>query len=417
MTTVSPMTSVGTGYHSDLMVERRSDALVDRNLDVIVSGSISAVESIRFIRSLRRLGANVTPWLTRGGAQFVTPMALAWAAGRDVRLEFSGDASHIALGDACLIAPASANLLGKCAHGLTDTPATALVASYLGSGKPVLMLPNMHDSLIQGPAFSKNIKTLIEMGVERLASRREEGKQKFPDPATLADEAAHLLNRSSESGASALITLGTTRGYLDDVRYLSNYSTGTLGSLIAEELFRLGIRTQIVAGPCPRQPRVYSSLAAVYTNEEMAEKATAALTGGASAAVLAASVLDFKPEHRQSGKISSSSTEHLTVKLVRTSKIIAGIHPSSGIKVGFKLESGLTEQRAKELAHEYIAKYGLSLMVINDLALVDADRHTALLATPSGNKQEIALIEVSGKREVAHAIAHHVASGIKAAGD
>lgn len=417
MKTVSPMTTVGTAYNSDLMVERRSDALVDRNLDVIVSGSISAVESVRFIRSLRRLGANVTPWLTNGGAQFVTPMALAWAAGRDVRREFSGDASHIALGDACIVAPASANLLGKCANGLTDTPATALVASYLGSGKPVLMLPNMHDSLVQAPAVSRNIKALMDMGVHRLASRREEGKQKFPDPAILADEAAHLLNLSRANGASALITLGTTRGYIDDVRYLSNYSTGTLGSLIAEELFRLGIDTHIVAGPCPRQPRVYSSLASVFTNEDMAEKATDALKDGAAAAVLAASVLDFKPDHKQSGKISSSSTEHMTVNLVRTPKIIAGIHPSSGIKVGFKLETGLTDHRAKELASEYIAKYGLSLMVLNDLAHVDAERHTALLATLGSNKQEIRLVEVSGKREVAHAIAHHVASGIHAAGD
>ena len=397
-------------FNSDLAVERRSDALSGRQIDVVVSGSIGSVESVRFIRSLRRLGAEVTPWLTSGGAQFVTPLALAWAAGREVRQAFTGDASHIALGDACVVAPASANLLGKCANGITDTPATALVASYLGSRKPVLILPNMHDSLAQAPAVSKNRDTLAAMGAQLLAARVEEGKQKFPEPAVLADEVAHRLNHSKAQVAAALVTLGTTRGYLDDVRYLSNYSTGTLGSLIAEELYRLGVETHVVVGPCPRQPRTYTALTEVATNEEMSAAASKALEAGANAAVLAASVLDFQPESRASGKIPSNANAKLSVNLVRTPKIIAGINPSSGIKVGFKLETALTSVRAEELAREYFAKYQLSLMVINDLSDVDALKHKAYIASYNKDCTGIELKILDGKSAVALAVAGHVAS-------
>ncbi len=397
-------------YNSDLAVERRSDALSGRQIDVVVSGSIGSVEAVRFIRSLRRLGAEVTPWLTAGGAQFVTPIALAWAAGREVRQSFSGDASHIALGEACVVAPASANLLGKCANGITDTPATALVASYLGSRKPVLILPNMHDSLAQAPAVSRNRETLAGMGAELLAARGEEGKQKFPEPAVLADEVAHRLNRSRAKGGSALVTLGTTRGYLDDVRYLSNYSTGTLGSLIAEELYRLGIATHVVAGPCPRQPKTFTTFAAVATNDEMSASAQYALQNGAKAAVLSASVLDFKPEHKTTGKIPSQTTERLSINLVRTPKIIAALNPNSGIKVGFKLETALTAARAETIAHDYFAKYQLSLMVINDLADVDGSKHKAYVVTRSDDGKGVVLDYVDGKNAVALAVASHVAS-------
>ncbi|MBM4253631.1 MAG: bifunctional phosphopantothenoylcysteine decarboxylase/phosphopantothenate--cysteine ligase CoaBC [Deltaproteobacteria bacterium] len=403
-------------FNSDLTVDRRSDALTGRQIDVVVSGSIGSVEAVKFIRSLRRLGAAVTPWLTSGGAQFVTPLALAWAAGRDVRQAFTGDASHIALGDACVVAPASANLLGKCANGITDTPATALIASYLGSRKPVLILPNMHDSLAQAPAVMKNRETLAANGAQLLAARVEEGKQKFPEPAVLADEVAHRLNRHAAKEAAVLVTLGTTRGYIDDVRYLSNYSTGTLGSLIAEELYRCGIATHVVCGPCPRQPKSYTSLAAVATNEEMTAAASAAIASGADAAVLAASVLDFTPEHRASGKIPSSANSKLSLNLVRTPKIIAGINPRSGIKVGFKLETDLTATRAEALALDYFAKYQLSLMVINDLSQVDATRHQAYVASYSdarAGKGRLELQLLDGKNAVAEAVAGHVAARLR----
>jgi phosphopantothenoylcysteine decarboxylase/phosphopantothenate--cysteine ligase len=406
-------------HGSDLDVERTSTALSGWSLDVVVTGSIGAVESVRFVRALRRLGADVTPWLTAGGAQFVTPLALGWAAAREPRNAFAGDASHIALGDAVVVAPASASFLAKMAHGLADTPASALAQSYLGQRKPVLALPNMHDSLAASPAALANHATLADWGVCLLGAREEEGKKKFPDPALLADQVAHQLNARRHGSPAVLVTMGTTRGYFDAVRYISNYSSGSLGTHIAEELYRRGLTTHVVAGPSQVRPRAYSHLAAVETNDEMQKAAAHALAQGAQGAVLAASVLDFAPRARQAGKIKSK--DHLgglTVELVSTSKIIAGLSPAAGVKVGFKLETGLTEERARAIAADYMPRYGLSLFVANDLADVDTRRHRALVfaAGPSGQPLPGAPALAESKAAVAGLVADHVAGALASHG-
>lgn len=395
---------------SDLAVSTVSEALAGRTLDVIVSGSIGAVESVRFIRALRRLGAQVVPWLTAGGAQFTTPTALAWAAGQGIRNQFAGDASHIALGDGCVIAPASANMVAKIAHGITDSPASALVASYLGRKGPVIALPNMHDSLAKAPACQRNLQSLLDMGIKILPARQEEGKQKFPGPQVVADLVSYQLNSVTKPKERVLISMGSTRGYIDAVRYISNYSSGKLGSLIAEELFRLGFETTVVAGPCPVRPRVFGSLIETSTNEEMAEKVQESLRQGASAAVLAASVLDFVPVSKAEGKIPSRDHERLVVEFARTEKIIAKVQTTSGVKVGFKLETGLTEQKAQDLARRYIGAYNLSLMVINDLADVDAKRHRATVFLASG---DLSPRVIHSKEALANLIAQHVQAGLK----
>lgn len=388
---------------SDLAVERLSDALDGRRLDVVVSGSIGAVESVRFVRALRRLRASVTPWLTAGGTQFITPLSLAWAAACETRLGFEGAATHLATGDACIVAPASANLIAKIAYGFTDSPAAALVASYLGQGKPVLLLPNMHGSLADSPAVRKNIAALAGLGIQLLAARDEEHKRKFPEPAVLADEAAHRVNRFYHKGQGrVLLTMGTTRGYIDDVRYITNYSSGSLGSETAEELYRLGCQTLVVCGPAARTPRVATRQIAVETNQQMQDAVTQMQKQGIDAAVLAASVLDYIPKEKKSGKISSAAPE-MTVAFQRADKIIAGVSPQKPVKVGFKLETGLSEARAQDLTRQYMADYRLSLMVLNDLRDVSDQRHRAYLCEAAG-----ILRTVDGKRAVAHAIAQHV---------
>lgn len=402
----------------DLSVVPISAALQGKVLDVVVSGSIGAVEAVRFIRSLRRLGASVTPWLTEGGAQFTTPMALEWAAGQQVRRGFAGDAPHIATADAVIIAPASANFLGQVANGLLPTAATALVASYLGQKLPVLFLPNMHDSLAAAPAVQRNIATLTAMGAYPLAARLEEGKHKFPEPAVLADLVAHRLNCRPHR---VLITLGTTRAAIDAVRYLSNYSSGRLGSLIAEELFRRGFDTRVVAGPCPVQPKTFGRLHAVVGNADMEEAARRELLGCASAAVFAASVMDFLPTTAHTGKIASRDHERLTVELQRTHKMIKSLNPplvgGARVKVGFKLETALTPERAEALAARHMPDYDLSLMVVNDLADVDANRHRALLFERRGGTIATPGLAVDGKEAVALLIAEHVAARLRNAGE
>ncbi|MCX6127827.1 MAG: hypothetical protein NTX25_02035 [Proteobacteria bacterium] len=288
---------------NDLHVARVSDCLAGRTIDLVISGSIGAVESVRLIRALRRLGAEVQAWLTPGGAQFTTETALAWATTRPVRTRFEGSASHIAQHDACVIAPSSANMMSKIAHGQTDTPASALVASYLGQGKPIILIPNMHDSLLASPFVAANLRELSKF-CTILEARQEEGKQKFPEPKFLADQVAHRLNQGH--GKDFLLTMGSTRGPIDAVRYISNYSSGALGTSIATEFYRYGHKVHIVAGPCPTRPAHYAELKEITTNEEMLDAVQEIVRTGVDGAIFAASVLDFTPAQELKGKVKSS---------------------------------------------------------------------------------------------------------------
>ncbi len=390
---------------SDLAINPVSEALSGWELDVVVSGSIGAVESVKFIRSLRRLGSKVTPWLTRGGAEFITEQALSWAAAQETITTFSGTASHIAVRHGCIVAPASASLIAKIAQGQTDTPSSALVASYLGLKKPVLLLPNMHDSLFQSPGIQENLRKIATYGVKILGARTEEGKQKFPSPDTLADLCAHeLAVQRSGSKGRVLVTMGTTRGYIDDVRYISNYSSGALGTAISHELFRYGFETIVVCGPCPVKPTVASQVIDIETNADMEAAIKDVGKQDLHAAVLSASVLDFIPKSRQSGKIRSDSEAGLSLELSPSKKLIKDV--KSKIKVGFKLESGLTAAGAEQFAKDYTSKYNLSLFVINDLAEVSATKHQAKIFNRDGN--EFRTVETKGG--VARAICQHILS-------
>lgn len=383
----------------DLAVQTISSSLQGQSIDLVVSGSIGAVESVRLVRALRRLGAEVYPWLTRGGAQFVTELSLAWAAARPCVQNFSGEASHIALRDACVVAPASANIIAKIAQGITDTPASALIASYLGQNKPVLILPNMHDSLLASPFVEANLQNAARFCTV-LAAREEESKQKFPEPRVLADEVSHRLqqaHRRSQGGLvppKILVTMGTTRGYIDSVRYISNYSSGALGTEIVHELHRHGFAVEVVAGPSTILPRSYTKLQQVETNEAMGAAVDAAAGPDLAAAIFAASVLDFVPEQTRSGKIRSD--ENLEVKFVQTPKIIAQIQRELRMKVAFKLETQWNPE-SPQLAKTYLNRYQLSHLLMNIKDEVDARNHRALAFRSSMENP----LELGSKSEVA----------------
>lgn len=391
---------------SDLQVAITSHSLQSKIIHVIVSGSIGAVESVRFIRALRRLGAQVIPVLTSGGAQFVTAEALTWAAAHQTITSFEGMASHIADGDGCIVAPASCRFLAKLAQGDVDSPGLSLALSYSGQKKPVIIVPNMHDSLFNAPPVQQNLTTLAPW-THRVSARIEEGKQKFPDPQQLADETSHVINRRFER-PGILVAMGTTRGYIDDVRYIANYSSGRLGTAISEELYRRGFTVHVVSGPVEHRPQSCSTLTMIETPEELQQTCQSALATSCQAVVMAASVLDFIPEEKYAGKISSKSSLHVTFK--PTPKIIASLHPASGIKIGFKLESDLDDQKAEALAERYMQDYNLSLMVINRLRDVKGMNHHASIYAKTVTSHIQLQKHVTERLELASVIADHIES-------
>ena len=334
--------------------------------------------------------------------QFTTKTAVEWASANEATLEFSGTASHIATRDACVVAPASANIIAKVAHGITDTPESALIASYLGSNKPVIILPNMHDSLAESPMVAKNLRTVAEF-CTMLEPRLEEGKRKFPDPKSLADEVAHGINFQKDA-KPALIAMGTTRGYIDDVRYISNYSSGALGTAISEELYRFGFSTEVVCGPCIVKPKVFSNFHPIETNDELKNKSLELVESLDCHVIFAASVLDYIPSSKQEGKIKSS--QELEVEFAKTEKILSLLNPKSSTKVGFKLEASIDLDKARAISSDYMKRYNLQFMVLNGLNAVDQTRHEAYIFKKT--KNDVDHIFLQSKADIASEIAGYL---------
>lgn len=399
---------------SDLSVIPFSDSLKNIKIDLAVCGSIAAVESVKFIRSLRRLGALVCPWLSSGGSQFVTETSLSWAAASQAQTHFSGTRSHLACRDALIIAPASSSMIAKIAYGITDGPIAALAASYLGSKLPVFIVPTMHESMFNSPIFKDNINKLAPM-VHLFLPEEEEGKRKFPDHEVLADEFSHYFN-SKNLGCSegVLVNMGSTKGYIDDIRYISNYSSGALGSAMVEEMYRHGLPSFVVAGDSTIKPKVFSSMSEVATNLEMLDECRSILDDRANSCVCAASVLDYIPLNKEKGKIRSNRG-HIEVVMKQTDKIISQLKPRSGVKVGFKLEPFLNSDHGLHIAKEYIPKYDLSMLVVNEFSKVNAKRHSANLFELNENNV-IFSHYVTGKKLVAKAVSAHVRKSIELKG-
>jgi phosphopantothenoylcysteine decarboxylase / phosphopantothenate---cysteine ligase len=382
---------------SDLSVEPIANALRDWHIDVIVSGSIGAVESVRLIRALRRLGAAVYPWLSPGGAQFITPLALEWAANRHCMTEFAGLASHLATRHACVIAPCSANFAANLAAGKASDPSLALAQSYLGQKLPIVLVPTMHDSL--KPSAEVALKALTSRGAHLVPVRVEEGKQKFPEPALLADQIAHQLNHKKYAGKSpVLVTLGGTRAPLDSVRSIQNHSTGALGTLICHELFRRGLAVDALVGTGETRPTALINGFERCETYDAMRAAVAQKKSGRLASIFAAAVLDYVPDQAAQGKIPSGQ-KSLSVQFKPTDKIIELV--SSPIKVGFKLFEQVDD--LETLAKSYCQKFGLSLLVTNHVQAVSASNHQAEFFWPDGRRKGY-----DSKAKIAEAVADHV---------
>jgi len=226
--------------------------LAGKEIVIGVTGSIAAVETVKLIHALLRKGATVRPVMSAAAQGIIHPDALTYASGNVTVTRLSGLVEHVTLcGDGgsaslLLIAPCTANTIGKIACGIDDTPVTTCATTALGSGMPVIVVPAMHHSMYRHPAVVKNITTLRSWGIEVAEPRIEEEKAKI----ATTDEIVLLCERAvlgkPLSGKRVLITSGPCREPVDDVRVLTTRSSGQMGQEIALEAYRLGADVTII---------------------------------------------------------------------------------------------------------------------------------------------------------------------------
>ncbi|MDM7913136.1 MAG: bifunctional phosphopantothenoylcysteine decarboxylase/phosphopantothenate--cysteine ligase CoaBC, partial [Methanotrichaceae archaeon] len=265
-----------------------------------------------------------------------------------------------------LIAPATANTIGKMALGIDDTPVTTFATTALGSGKPVMVVPAMHEAMYCHPAVMKNLEALQSFGVVIIDPRIEEGKAKIADGSRVVLEVERLLGPKDLSGKKILITSGSNAERVDPIRILTNRASGKTGVALGLEAYRRGADVTIVHRflqdlPAPQVRQVYAESA-----QEMYDAVLSELATGYDALISAAAVADYTLDAKDD-KIKSG--QELVLRLKPTKKILKAVraaHPDLKI-VGFKAETNVDDDELVRRACESLRSSGLDLVVANDV--------------------------------------------------
>ncbi|MFC3125316.1 bifunctional phosphopantothenoylcysteine decarboxylase/phosphopantothenate--cysteine ligase CoaBC [Pseudoroseomonas globiformis] len=398
---------------------------------LIVSGSISAYKALELTRLLRKAGASVTPVLTQGGAHFVTPHALQAIAGEAVHqdlwsLAAEAEIGHIRLArlpDLVVVAPASADLLARMAHGLADDLATTLL---LATDRPVLVAPAMNWAMWAHPATRANMAALEARGVRVIGpntgamAEAESGPGRLAEPAEMLEAVARLLGAAPPAlpaplaGRHVLVTSGPTQEPIDPVRYITNRSSGRQGHAIAAALAALGARVTLVSGPValPDPPGV--GMARIGTAREMLAACEAALP--ADAAVCAAAVADWRSAGMAPQKLKKVPGQPLPpLELALNPDILATLsaHPRRPrLVVGFAAE---TENVVANAVAKRQRK-GCDWIVANDVSgdVFGGSRNAVHLVTAGGVEDWPDLPKEEVAAKLAARVAETLAGGAEA---
>ena len=311
--------------------------LAGKEIVIGVTGSIAAVETVKLIHALCRKGATVQPVMSEAAQGIIHPDALTYAGGRETITRISGMVEHVTYcGDGgsaslLLIAPCTANTIGKIAYGIDDTPVTTFATTAIGSGMSVLVVPAMHHSMFRHPGVTRNIKTLESWGVGIVGPRIEEEKAKIADVDEIVLRCERAVLGRPLAGKKVLITSGACREPVDDVRVLTTRSSGRMGRELALEAYRLGADVTIIHNdtiPCVQN-------IPVETSGEMRESVRKYLKKRSpDLYISAAAISDFAPK-KIDGKIPSGKP--VTLDLSPLPKLIDSVLECNTRVIAFKI--------------------------------------------------------------------------------
>ena len=368
-------------------------------ITVGVSGGIAAYKAAELVRELQRQALEVHVVMTKAATKFVQPLTFAaltghkvitslWDEGaegaQDSSIEHIGEAQW---SEALVVAPATANILAKFAHGIADDFLTTM---YLATNAPVLVAPAMNVNMWEHPATKANLETLRQRGVRVVEPGTGElacgmvGAGRMAEPAAIAEAVLNALGKRHDlAGEVVLVTAGGTREALDPVRFLGNRSSGKMGYALAEAAQARGAKVVLISGPSSLYPPAHCELVKVTTAEEM-RNAVLTRMEEATLVIKAAAVADYRPVSVSEQKLKR--TGPLTLELAPTEDILAEVvrrrRPGQLI-VGFAAE---TENRMENGRAKLLRK-GADAIVVNDVSGdnvgIDADRNAATFLTLS----------------------------------
>ena len=388
--------------------------LKDKTVVIGVSGGIAVYKTLDVVSRLRKLGVNVNVIMTKSATEFVTPLSFQSLSQNYVVCDMfedpkTWDVEHISLAkraDVFLIAPATANVIGKIANGIADDMLTTTV---MATKAKVLIAPAMNTNMYENPILQRNINTLKELGynfVEPESGRLacgDTGKGKLASPETIVDEVVKLLSKGQDlKGKSIIVTAGPTVESIDPMRYITNRSTGKMGYSIAKEAIERGADVTLITGPTNlTPPQNLKKLVKIESAKDMYEAVLENLDEN-DVVIKSAAVADYKPKNYSNKKIKKSDDD-LVIELDRNKDIAQEIGKikNNKILVGFAAETNdLIENASLK-----IKKKNLDFIVANDLTKEGAgfgvDTNIVKIIDKEGNITEYPKMK---KEEVANII-------------
>lgn len=375
-----------------------------------ITGGIAAYKMANVASALRKSGADVHVIMTKNATEFITPLTFETLTNNRCIVDtfardFQYDVTHVSLAkkaDLFVIAPATANVIAKMAHGLADDMLTTTV---LASRCPKLVAPAMNTAMLENPVTQDNIAALRRYGFEiiepacGMLACQDVGSGKLPEPEVILDHIARCIARAQDmKGLRVTVTAGATQEALDPVRYITNHSTGKMGYAIAREAMLRGAHVTLISGPTALRAVPFVKTVPVTTAADMFAAVQQALPD-TDILIKAAAVADYRPECVAEDKIKKSDGE-MSIPLQRTDDILGYVaqHRHEGLFVcGFSMETKdmLASSAAK------LERKRLDMIVANNLKVEGAgfgvDTNVVTIITPDGARE----LPLMGKDAVA----------------
>ena len=382
-----------------------------------VSGGIAAYKAVEILRGLQRAGCSIRVAMTQRACEFVRPLTFRALSGSHVVVDdYAPDnpdpIAHITFSqtvDLLLVAPATANIIAKFAHGIADD---FLTSTYLACTSPILVAPAMNTTMWEHPATQRNVERLRKDGVYFVEPDAGEmacgtiGPGRLSDPERVVSAALEILRNNKKkdlAGERLLITVGATREEIDPVRFISNRSSGKMGFAIAEAARRRGATVMAIAGATTVDSPPGVDTIRVNSAMEMAEAVRREIAN-ATIFIGAAAVADYRPTERANQKIKKN-TESLTINLERTEDILSAVaanRQEGMLVVGFAAES----ENLLENARNKLRTKQVDVIVANDVSErnVGFDFDTNAVTILSRNSNNHVQLPLMSKNEIADQI-------------
>ncbi|MBM2838376.1 MAG: coaBC [Deltaproteobacteria bacterium] len=381
----------------------------DKNIVLGITGGIAAYKACELVRLLMKAGASVRVIMSRGAAEFVTPLTLQTLSRNPVHTDLfsltqEAEVGHISLADRAdlfVIAPSTANLIGKIANGIADD---LLTTTIMATNVPVLLAPAMNCNMYENPIVQENMNKLKGYGYNFIDSETGElacgyeGKGRMAEPGDIMEEIERILSPKDLKGERIVVTAGPTCEAIDPVRFIGNRSSGKMGYALAKMAVRRGAEVTLISGPSSLVPPRGARFISVESAEEMRKAVTVKLKD-ATIVIMAAAVADYGPKKAASEKMKKGAGS-ISLALEKTEDILSEIGRKKGKRfiIGFAAETGnllanarkkLKEKNLDLIVANNVKEPGAGFAVDTNIVTI-IDNKGNLEALPKMSKDEVA---------------------------